>query len=566
MLAAAARRGGSPNERAPARRAIRVAGSPYRTPGVVLDYILVSGSDSYDFLAYNGANNTYWLQGDGYFSGTLTFEAGCVVKCSPNAYLLTYGSVACYGTQASPSLLTSQGDFVYGEDLGGLRAQDANPALWLYYIASPQTIQWVTVRYALKALEMDASVCGAPTHTVANCSFFSCQTGIGAYNCSASIQSSTCCQVSTPTASYVQGCGSFTGSFTSANPPTITTSPSSQCQFVLPTYSVGFNAVAAPYPCAYTWLLNNRVVGRSQSVTLTPTQLGTSYGGQKVWVYPTDAVGTGNPAGGWVGIVDSSAMAVARHWATYTNNKTCNLWSSRPTTDPPTGLAWDSSCLLYGKTGFTAISQCNQFAPRGQMPVTALTPRHGYMRGHGAGTPDNVPFAGLNSGFNGSNVYFCTGDGNNTLVTATVASGYTRCWGPDGYDWTILVFNADLPSTIQPMAVSYTWPTSYSVIFNTTQGYSQHGYMSANAPPFPPGSPYWDPGADPDAFPPFDTYPTYRAGDSGSPVILPETDDVLVFLGGDTTSSPCSQMQADMNTLSTNVNCYPYQMANHWVQ
>ena len=42
--------------------------------------------------------------------------------------------------------------------------------------------------------------------------------------------------------------------------------------------------------------------------------------------------------------------------------------------------------------------------------------------------------------------------------------------------------------------------------------------------------------------------------------MVPETDDVLVFLYGDTTSAPCAQMQTDMNTLSTNVGCTQYLM------
>ena len=147
-------------------------------------------------------------------------------------------------------------------------------------------------------------------------------------------------------------------------------------------------------------------------------------------------------------------MAWANHWTNYTNNKSCILWSNEGTGDPPTGLAWTTP--FYGKTGFTAISQRNEFEPApGQCPVTALTPRHGYTRGHGMGFPGDS--GGFNSAFNGSNVYFCAASG--TLVTATVANGYTRYDTNNNYDYTILVFNADLPSTIQPMAVSYAPPT-----------------------------------------------------------------------------------------------------------
>jgi hypothetical protein len=564
MLAAAGRRDDLPSKCAAAWPGIQVADRPYRTPGVVLDYVTFSGSVSYDFLAFNGVNNTYFLQADGYFSGTLTFEAGCIVKYGLNTHLLTYGGVVCYGTQASPSLLTSQGDYVYGENLYGPTGQYATPALWLYYINTNVTLTGMIFRYANTGLEIIANGCGAVADTVANCLFSSCQTGILTTDCNVSLQNSTYCQVSTPisTGSSAQGCANITGSLTDCYPPTITTSPSSQCQFVLPTYnSVTFNAAATPSSCTYTWVQFSgryfQVVGTRQSLNLTADNLGTTYGGYKVFVYVTDAYMT-SVAGGWVGIVDSDAMAVYQHWASNNNNKTCSLWSNRPTTNPPNGLAWDTSCLLYGKTGFTAISQCDDWNAgiRGQMAVTALTPRHGYMRGHGAGTKDYVPFYGFNTNFNGRSVYFCTGDGNNTLVTATVANAYTRCWGSyPYYDWTILIFNADLPSTIQPMQVSYSLPTSYSVIFNTTQGDSQNGYMSANYPPFE-NTPWfggYPGGADPDAFPPFNQHATYFAGDSGSPVMLPTTDDVLVFLKGDATSQPCGQMQADMNALSTSV-------------
>lgn len=51
------------------------------------------------------------------------------------------------------------------------------------------------------------------------------------------------------------------------------------------------------------------------------------------------------------------------------------------------------------------------------------------------------------------------------------------------------------------------------------------------------------------AFPPFNNYVTYIAGDSGAPLMWPATDGTLVFLGGDTTSPASSQMQNDMNTL-----------------
>jgi hypothetical protein len=185
------------------------------------------------------------------------------------------------------------------------------------------------------------------------------------------------------------------------------------------------------------------------------------------------------------------------------------------------------------------------------------------MRGHGTYQSYPANYADFNTGFNGKKVYFCTGDGNNTLITATVASAFTRYYGSGATDYTIVVFNADLQSTIQPMQVTYSPPTYQSVVFNTTQG----GYMSANNPPFTgsdvPFGIFSNMGADPDAFPPFNQYPTYLAGDSGSPSMVPETDDVLVFFSGDTTTGPCPQMQTDMDTLSTSVGCTLYRMTQY---
>jgi hypothetical protein len=61
-------------------------------------------------------NITYWVTGDVYVSGTLTLDAGCVVKFNAY-YLLAYGSVVCNGTSSSPSILTSSGDYVYGDPI-----------------------------------------------------------------------------------------------------------------------------------------------------------------------------------------------------------------------------------------------------------------------------------------------------------------------------------------------------------------------------------------------------------------------------------------------------------------
>ena len=470
-------------------------------------------------------------------------------------------------------MLTSIWDPVYGDPIdGGEPAQAADTALCLYGVTTSQTLQGLTVRYAMLALGFyDGGTCGSAAYSVNNCSLFNCAYGIRAdWQTTVSINNSTCCEVSTPVINL--GACSVQGALSAMNPPAITNLP--LCQFVLPNNSVNFTSAASPPSLTYTWSLDSSptkvyVVGTNTSATIYPAQLGTNYGGQQVHFYATAPYGSGEAAA-WVGIVDSSALAVATHWITYTNGEDCTLWDQRDTNNyPPTlpTLKWHTNSLLYGKIGFTAISQRDDWnwAYPGQLPVTALTRRHGYMRGHGTvGTTNNVPFAGYNTNYNGQNVYFCTS--NNTVVTATVTNAYTRCWGTDGYDWTILIFSADLPSSIQPMEVSYTNPVSFSVVFNTEQG----GYMSANNPPFPNPSPQSNPSysADTNAFRPFNLVTTFKGGDSGSPIMVPWTDDYLVFLGGDTTSAPGYQMQVDMNNLCTSVRIEgeDYQMTVHSVQ
>ena len=278
---------------------------------------------------------------------------------SPGPSLFTYGGATGNYISGIPSVLTSVWDPVYGDPIDpGAPTQAAATALWLYYINTNVTVSGMAFRYATTAL--GARVNGGTT--VANCSFFNCQTGIWADYYDVTIQSSTCCEVTTPTSYY----GPYNGSLTAESAPTITTGP--LCQFVLPNNSVSFTAAASPPSLTYTWSLDApdawpprvSVVGTNTSVTITPAELLTSYGGQKVHFFATSPYGSGEAAA-WVGIVDSSAMAVYQRWTTYTNNAQCNLWSCRDNGNPPTCLKWNTNCLLYLNPGFTAISQHNEF-------------------------------------------------------------------------------------------------------------------------------------------------------------------------------------------------------------
>jgi hypothetical protein len=218
------------------------------------------------------------------------------------------------------------------------------------------------------------------------------------------------------------------------------------------------------------------------------------------------------------------------NFISHTNGRTTVLWSVRShplgwPANPPV-VVWNTNCLAYGMTGLTAISPCWQVEGySGQVPVTALTRRHGYARGHGMG-PD-----GFNTNFAGKKVWFLAT--NNTLVEATVARDVVRTTGQSHRDYTILLFDKDLPPSIQPMRVTdfSDMAAKYALridaprpIFQTEQS----GNISTGIPGF--------------------TVNTWKGGDSGSPDMLPMPGE-LVFYGGRSTSGPSAEMQADMDRL-----------------
>jgi hypothetical protein len=134
----------------------------------------------------------------------------------------------------------------------------------------------------------------------------------------------------------------------------------------------------------------------------------------------------------------------------------------------------------------------------------------------------------------GKRVWFLTAE--NKVIQTTVLREIVRTRTPSGRDYTIFVFNSDLPESIQPMRVvpekAVFGPHSKYMlcagapcpIFKTEQG----GYVSADVPGF--------------------TVNTYKAGDSGSPNMLPLPGE-LVFWTGRSTSGASPEMQADMDQL-----------------
>ena len=212
-----------------AESGIQLAAAAYRPPGVVLDWTTIQGSyGDYTFDTFdNNANNGYFLGGGyGYFSGTVTFQPGCLVQFATNASLLIYGGIVCNGSQGSPSYLTSwqDGRFQsppiqppYGNPPPAIG--DASTALWLYYIPTTVTVEGMSISFATTAIEFNANN-NSLTETVSDTALFSCQTGVfdGYNRPNVSIVNSACYQVANQTGSVCEG-NPFTGGFSPGVPP-----------------------------------------------------------------------------------------------------------------------------------------------------------------------------------------------------------------------------------------------------------------------------------------------------------------------------------------------------------
>jgi hypothetical protein len=327
-----------------------------------------------------------------------------------------------------------------------------------------------------------------------------------------------------------------------ADPPVITNSLEYN---IIPIGSNATFSVTTVQGCLnYQWVRDYTQLtsATNSSISLTNAQLADS------GYYKLYAIGAGlATAEARLVVLDAPAWAVWTNFIANTNGKTTEVWATNAhpvgwPTDAPL-LAWNTNCLLYGKTGFTAISPCNEFENYiGQIPVTALTKRHGYMRGHGQGV------CGLRTNhYAGKKVWFCTAD--NAVVEMTVAADFIESpFEGCVYDYGLVVFTEDLPSSITPLSVM-AQPSSIGVCFSTCQ----HRKMSANIPPF----------AFNDASkPPLNEEDTHQDGDSGSPDMIPMTDGSLVFFKGRSTSGPSTQMQTDMDVLSSylNLNTNNYQL------
>lgn len=232
-----------------------------------------------------------------------------------------------------------------------------------------------------------------------------------------------------------------------------------------------------------------------------------------------------------------------------TNGRNSQIWSLRKRSPEwpkkPPFVAWNRSGLLWGLSGMTGLSPSWEGESNpGQIPITALTKRHGYTRGHSMG-PE-----GFRASFRGKKVWFA-GE-NNVLTQVEIVREVVRTSKAGApFDYTVVLFDRDLPNLIRPLRVLD--PGVWAELFTKLpEGapvpvvlVEQGGHLSANLPGF--------------------RVDSWKGGDSGSPNLVLYGNE-LVFYGGRSTSGPSSQMQADMDELCKleDLKAKHYQMS--WVQ
>lgn len=244
---------------------------------------------------------------------------------------------------------------------------------------------------------------------------------------------------------------------------------------------------------------------------------------------------------------DSLNYLLWTNFIAHTNGRTTQIWSVRdhppgwPTNAAPV-VVWNTNCLMWGMKGLTALSPCWQSeGSSGQVPITLLTRRHGYTRGHSMGAP------GFGKSFAGYRVWFVTT--NNTVIEVKAARGVVRPRSTGDHDYTILLFDRDLPASIEPIRVvlpaalrtHYPQPRSAPCPMFCTE---QTGNLSAEVPG-------WQVNVG-------------KGGDSGSPVMLPMPHE-LVFCTGMATTGPSKEMQSDMDELCRQEGLSPKRYRMKWV-
>ena len=200
-----------------------------------------------------------------------------------------------------------------------------------------------------------------------------------------------------------------------------------------------------------------------------------------------------------------------------------------------TNATWNTNCPLYGQTGFTGFSLEGNWNfvwtnNAYMVPVTALTPRHVYWRGHSTGGTNGQFFPAPQRDFY---LHFLTAD--NRMIYAYVIAVKKGL-----QDYNVAILSNDLPADIQPVCMvdpsalsaklasqgAWWWPRH-----DIRLGTCQHNLVGGLLAPV------------------FSKHSFYVGGDSGSPDFYLLNGQV-VMTGGRTTSGWCPQMQADCDQLT----------------
>ena len=145
---------------------MELASSSGLVRGFVLDFIIVnSSSNPYTFQG----DTTYLVSGPSYFSSTVTFESGAVIKYAPNTSLIISdpGQMICEGTAYRPTIFTAKDDDTVGSVISDSTGQPsgpnyANPAITCYVGTGPLNFHDFRIAYAQEAIyysgALDATV------------------------------------------------------------------------------------------------------------------------------------------------------------------------------------------------------------------------------------------------------------------------------------------------------------------------------------------------------------------------------------------------------------------------
>jgi len=166
-----------------------IADSAYQPPGVVIDWEFVASGVNQEFKKFNPPTDWSWyyVTSPVVFTGTVTFQPGCVIKYQRGASLTVTGTIVCNGTPDDPSILTARDDVQFAEP-GGFPDYTgcpsgfyANPALFYYSQGGIGSITGMRIRYATTGYRIATeNFCGL--NYIASTIVEKCQNGIVAEN------------------------------------------------------------------------------------------------------------------------------------------------------------------------------------------------------------------------------------------------------------------------------------------------------------------------------------------------------------------------------------------------